>query len=160
MGGMKLERILRETAARMARFPWWCAVVVAVLCLVLGEWFPFSNFPMYSRNPDETSVLFVTGEDGAVVPTGHVFGVTSSPLKKVYTRVVADMKAAGELRHSSELTAAQRQAIAEEVLVFLRRGKANGVVRPVYEGKLRLHRRSYRLEGGEIRESTELLGEG
>ena len=157
---MKLERILRETAARLARFPWWCGVMVTVLCLVLGEWFPFSDFPMYSRNPDETSVLFVTGEDGVVVPTGHVFGVTSSPLKKVYTRVVADMKAAGELRHSSELTEGQRRAVAQEVLTFLRRGRANGVKRAGYEGRLWLHRRSYRLEGGEIRESTELLGEG
>ena len=70
------------------------------------------------------------------------------------------MSAGMKLERILRATAAQRQAIAEEVLVFLRRGKADGVLRPGYEGRLRLHRRSYRLEGGEIRESTELLGEG
>ena len=44
---MKLERILRATAARLARFPWWCAVVVTVLCLVLG--YPFAYF--LARSP-------------------------------------------------------------------------------------------------------------
>ena len=69
---------LRSTRCR-------CLLVMALLCLVLRENYPFSNFPMYSSFSSQTYYVYLT--DGARRPLRtKEFGLLSSGLKKIFDR--------------------------------------------------------------------------
>ncbi len=68
---------------RQTRCKW--LLVMTVLCLVLGENYPFSNFPMYSSFTHHTYFLYLTDAKGQALKTRQ-FGLTSSALKKIFDR--------------------------------------------------------------------------
>src|SRR5580658_6696118 len=49
-----------------------------------GEWYPFSDFPMYSDFKERAYYVYVTDRDDQVVPLGEVFGLAPSDVKKAY----------------------------------------------------------------------------
>lgn len=62
------------------------SVVVISVSLWLGEWFPFSHFPMYARPSPATYFVYIAEQDEAVVPIRTEFGVFAAALKKVHKR--------------------------------------------------------------------------
>jgi hypothetical protein len=68
---------------RRTRCKW--LLVMTVLCLVLRENYPFSNFPMYSSFASRTYYLYLTDAKGTAIQTTR-FGLASSTLKKIFDR--------------------------------------------------------------------------
>lgn len=60
-------------------------LVMTLLCLVLRENYPFSNFPMYSSFNNRTYYLHLTDAQGKAIKT-RLFGLSSSGLKKIFDR--------------------------------------------------------------------------
>jgi hypothetical protein len=60
-----------------------CLLVMVLLCLVLRENYPFSNFPMYSSSGRHAYYLYLTDEDGRALKTRQ-FGLSNSTLKKIF----------------------------------------------------------------------------
>jgi hypothetical protein len=154
---MAIPTILRSLL-KSAR-SWAVLVLVTVACLQLKEWFPFSHFPMYSKNREESIVLYLTDENDEVIPTGPAFGYPAFRLKKLHDTALRKLKSSGELQRVSEATPAHLAEIADEVLAFVKTGQPRaGYVLPAY-AKLRLHRQRLRLADGKIVTNHELLGE-
>lgn len=74
---------------RRTRCKW--LLVLTLLCLVLRENYPFSNFPMYASFSHKTYYLRLTNARGAEIPT-QPFAISNSGLRKIfdsYYRVAA-----------------------------------------------------------------------
>jgi len=70
---------------------------------MIGEFFPFSDFPMYSNLGPYAHVLRVEGKPGEIVPLKAAFGVRESVCKKIWkTKLREIANAAGH--DSSEAT--------------------------------------------------------
>jgi hypothetical protein len=65
------------------------AAVAGGLALI-GEQYPFSDFPMYSHLDDHSDVLFVTDLQDRVLPMEELFATSSSTQKKVF---ITELKA-------------------------------------------------------------------
>jgi hypothetical protein len=98
---------------------------VALLALVIpwltrdtptpGEWYPFSNFPMYSKFEKQAYYVFITDLDDKPVPTFPIFSVWPSHIKKIYD---AEIKAIAKQlgKASKKLTAEERRPAGDRVL--------------------------------------------
>ncbi len=51
-----------------------------------GEWYPFSDFPMYSDFEEQAYYVYVTDRDDKPVPIAATFGIAPSDVKKAYDR--------------------------------------------------------------------------
>ena len=58
-------------------------LVMTLLCLVLRENYPFSQFPMYASFSRKTYYLYLTNESGAEIPT-QPFAISNSGLRKIF----------------------------------------------------------------------------
>jgi len=84
------------------KFHWFFVLLTGVLVPFLtrnhpdpkqrGEWYPFSNFPMYSTFEDTAYYVYVTDLEDKALPLVPTFGKTGSELKKLY-----DLKLKGEI---------------------------------------------------------------
>ncbi len=82
---MKAASLLTGARAwlRRTRCKW--LLVMTLLCLVLRENYPFSNFPMYSSFSHRTYYLYLTDAQGEAIKTKQ-FGLSTSALKKIFDR--------------------------------------------------------------------------
>lgn len=98
--------------------PWWMRLLrrvpfrevwlsVAVLFLV-GEQFPFSNFPMYSALADESFYYVVTDSAGNILPYATVFRFRASHASKAYRSEVRKLQKSGLSPEDSARQAAGR----------------------------------------------------
>jgi hypothetical protein len=62
---------------------WTIFLVFTFLCLVLGENYPFSNFPMYSDFTPRSYYIYLADAEGRAVATTR-FGLTTPRLKKIF----------------------------------------------------------------------------
>ena len=94
-----------------------CLLVMVLLCLVLRENYPFSNFPMYSSSGKHTYYLYLTDADGQPLKTRQ-FGLSSSTIKKIFDRYRRK-----ELVHFAEAGSARvplaEQAAGQSLLLYL-----------------------------------------
>ena len=94
-----------------------CLLVMALLCLVLRENYPFSNFPMYSSFSSRTYYLYLADARGRPIKTRE-FGLSTSGLKKIFDRYRRI-----ELEHlehpGRERVALAEQAAGESLLRYL-----------------------------------------
>lgn len=84
-----------------------------------GEWYPFSNFPMYSSFSPSTYYVYVADLNDQPVPVTRLTGKSLSNLKKQYdTELKAQKAQSGGLRQA-ELPLAARVQAGEVVLRWL-----------------------------------------
>jgi|SRR5579862_4217504 len=62
---------------------WSVFITLTILCLIVGENYPFSNFPMYSSFAPNSSYIYLADVTGAPVPTSR-FGLNTMDLKKLF----------------------------------------------------------------------------
>jgi hypothetical protein len=62
---------------------WPVFIAVTLLCLILRENYPFSNFPMYSSFAKKSFVIYLTDASGNALPTAR-FGLGTSTLQKIF----------------------------------------------------------------------------
>jgi len=58
-------------------------LVMTLLCLVLRENYPFSQFPMYASFSHKTYYLYLTNATGEEIPT-QPFAISNSGLRKIF----------------------------------------------------------------------------
>lgn len=87
--------ILKQSGRYLTRIPfrlhWITVLFLAVILPWLtrnqakpGEWFPFSNFPMYSNFEKTAYYVFVTDLNDEPLPMTPIFGNWPSGVKKIY----------------------------------------------------------------------------
>ena len=124
-----------------------------------GEWYPFSNFPMYSSFEDFTYYVFVTDLHDKPIALSAVFGASTSNVKKAYDRKLTNSKkASGSKLRRTDLPLEIRSVAAREVLTLL---AANAAKQPEVRalGGLRLHQVDIGFSDGAMTKKTAAVGE-
>ena len=117
----KLAVILRKHALprlrKSIRHPMWILAGFTAASLLLGERYPFSDFPMYSSNNPSTHYFYVVDQSGEPIPVSKVAMISTSKLKKIY-RTNRDSLLESSGRKPSDLTETDHAGIAESVLAL------------------------------------------
>ncbi|MDB6137476.1 MAG: hypothetical protein JWO94_548 [Verrucomicrobiaceae bacterium] len=113
---------------RIPFFYHWSLVALMALVIPLltrhsdkpGEFYPFSNFPMYSRFEPQTYYVYLCDLKGTPVPVSPIFGTSITNVKKVYDGKLTTLKkTAGIGKKKSDLSAGDRMLAASETLQWL-----------------------------------------
>lgn len=106
----------------------WSLVVLMALVIPLltaksdkpGEFYPFSNFPMYSRFEPQTYYVYLRDLKGGLVPVSPIFGTSITNVKKVYDGKLTSLKKkAGAGKKKADLSDEDRAQAARETLQWL-----------------------------------------
>lgn len=123
-----------------------------------GEFYPFSNFPMYSSFEPAAYFVYVTDESDQDLRMGPLFGRAPSDVKKVYDRKLNDAKKAhgGKIK-KADLPPEIRAEAAKTVLQWLVDNTPDKTQLTGTKG-LRLHRVDIVFEDGHVKQTTQLEG--
>jgi hypothetical protein len=148
------------------RFHWSLVALMAVIIPLLtlktqkpGEFYPFSNFPMYSRFEPETYYVYVTDGKGGIVPVGTMFGRSISDLKKTYDRKLSILKKTVSGVRKSAMPPELKEQAAHEALQWLldiTPVKTKDQVKTFHE--LNLHEVQIKFRDAKIDKQDELVG--
>lgn len=122
-----IQKALDWLRSQPFRFHWALVLLMAVIIPVLtkhtekpGEFYPFSNFPMYSRFAPDTYYVYVTDLQDKPIAVGMTFGTAISNVKKAYDRKLINLKKeAGGKGRKADLPAEVKRVAADEVLHWL-----------------------------------------
>ena len=125
-----------------------------------GEFYPFSNFPMYSSFEPETYYVYVTDLSGQPVAIAPRFGRSPSDVKKIYDRKLAALKPREKGKRKLELSAPLKAEAAVETLRWIESvvSVANQPKIQALHG-LRLHEVIISYRDGVISKTDVLVGE-
>lgn len=160
------ETFWRSLLSPSLRFHWLLVLLMAIVIPVLtartekpGEFYPFSNFPMYSRFAPDTYYVYVTDLNDKPVPIGRTFNIASSDVKKAYDRRLdAIKKSTGQKARRKEMSLELRARAAEEVLRWLTDNSQNpDAVKAI--GGIRLHQADVTYQDGRVKQKVERVGE-
>lgn len=127
--------------------------IITVACLLIGEAYPFSNFPMFGNFSGKTWYVYLADETGKAIPALD-FGVPTNGLKKAYDANLRRIK--GTLPKKQKLSLEQERLAAEETLRYLIAQRKD---RPSQLAALRLVRVDLRMQDGKMIEKTRTAGE-
>lgn len=147
LAGCPLCRVL----ALLWRLPFKRVAALTLMLHLVGEFYPFSNYPMYSRLDDEADLVYVRRiADGRPVPMLAAYGLNTSRAKKIYQSVVdRQVRARGARR--AEATPEEMRAAAAYVLEKLA-GRMSPGQRQIYPASgIELVRVALTNEGGKLR---------
>jgi hypothetical protein len=147
----------------------WILVVITGVVLPLltagtakpGEFYPFSNFPMYKRFEDETYYVYVSDLSDQVLNVGHLFGLPISNAKKIYDSGLDDLKKETRSKEKrAQLPMVYRTQAAENTLALLIKN-APMAQRPHIStlSGLRLHQVNLFYKEGRIQKESQPVGE-
>ena len=123
-----------------------------------GEFYPFSNFPMYSRFLPRTYYVMVTDLTDAPVATVPLSGQVSSNIKKAYDRNLDELKKASVGKYKkADLPVEERQKAGAKVLTWLMELSDPAKLKAM--GGLRLKQVDLFIEDGKIAQRTIDVGE-
>ena len=94
---------------------WWFAACfpVAIALVAIGDQFPFSPFPMYSKIDSSADVLYVTNRKDEVLAISSLFDVGSAQAKKRFEK---ELLGVAETRDYEEATTEQVNLAAHSFL--------------------------------------------
>lgn len=118
------RRVLR---ARLASMGWFALrykplLLLTLLCLCLGEQFPFSDFPMYSSFTNKTFYVYLADGAGQPLPASASTGLRTSQLKKIYQRELRKEEPPPG-RPRPALTLEQKRSAGNRVLASLKQSQ-------------------------------------
>jgi hypothetical protein len=133
-----------------------------------GEWYPFSNFPMYSDFEEQAYYVYITDRDDKPVRLGETFGMAPSDVKKTYDqrlkkevqRLKEEARAHGQKysRKIIDMTAEECRPVGDATLRDLREHtKYQEAVRRL--NGLRLYQVDIFINDGRIEKNTKKVGE-
>jgi hypothetical protein len=106
------------TALRMSRFG--VLLTFTVLCLIIGEQYPFSSFPMYSSFSHDTYYIYLADQFDRPIAAQVKLGVSTTRMKKIYDSQLR--KDARRLKKTiREMSASDRANAANYLLSYLRK---------------------------------------
>jgi hypothetical protein len=160
------------------RVLWLCVIVTGAVVPWLtrnhpveaqrGEWYPFSNFPMYSTFEPTAYYVYVTDENDVPVSIWQTFGTWPSAVKKGYDALlkaeVARLKSQAQKRGGKysrrivEMEGDECRPAGDAILRQLRDSSPNQDEVRKHRG-YRLQQVDITLEGGRIVQETKKVGE-
>lgn len=161
-----MQPLLHLLTAIPHRLHWALVLLMALVIPVLtmrtekpGEFYPFSNFPMYSRFAPDTYYVFVSDLNDEPIAVGNTFGTAISNVKKAYDRKLTNFKKeAGGKGKKADLPAATKRIAADEVLRWLTDNAPDREVVRAHSG-LRLHQVDVIFKDGRVSKSSRQVGE-
>jgi hypothetical protein len=159
-------RLLSRVRDIPFRFHWVVVVLMAFIIPALtaktekpGEFYPFSNFPMYSRFAPDTYYVYVTDLNNVALPSGGLFGTSVSNVKKAYDRKLTNFKmAAGGKGKKADLPMEKKKEAADEVLHWLTSNAPDSEKVRAFGG-LRLHQVDVVFKDGKVSKTEIQVGE-
>ena len=140
----------------MLLHPLFLCIAIAFALVGIGDQYPFSPFPMYSRIDGTAEVLFVSNEKDEPLPLSKVFGHGSAQLKKRFESNLQDVAGTKDWWKTTD---AQRQEAATR---FLAREtvKLDAAKRAKYPASaLKVWLISITMEGGQFQKQQVLMGQ-
>lgn len=129
---------------------WWLKVpfrhmaALVLALLIIGEQFPFSNFPMYSNFGTDADVMYVTDQNDQPISMKPLLKTSSSSAKKRYKKELSNVcKKSG--RDIEEATAEERQKAGAITLKSLVDDLDNRRL-PAGTSELRLYQRTFEFD--------------
>ena len=147
MNAPDLRTKLEWLASWLKKVPFLSVILIAVLLQILGEAFPFSHFPMYSRLDDTTHYYFVTNSRNELV-NQRMFRTRAAKMKKIFTSLKA-----------SEAEQDGLESAGERTLEYLLKQLPEDRRREVERNGLRIHRVEVRMSRAGLTRTTETLAE-
>lgn len=149
------------------RYHWFLVLLMGIAIPLLtartekpGEFYPFSNFPMYSTFEPETYYVYVTDGAGRPVAIGTLFSKSPSDVKKIYDRKLSALKPREKGRRKLELSPSLKAEAAGETLQWLEDNISNARRSEMLTlGTLRLHEVVIVYRDGAISKSDIIVGE-
>lgn len=148
------------------RFHWALVILMgAVIPLITaktdkpGEFYPFSNFPMYSSFEPDTYLVYITDLEDKPLAISPVFGTSASDIKKTYDRKLGELKPrAPKGTRKADLPAPLKQEAAAETLAALVKRISPS---PHFIGKtgLRLHQVDIHYDGDLLTQRSTPVGQ-
>lgn len=133
-----------------------------------GEWYPFSNFPMYSTFEPTAYFVYVTDESDQPVPIWDIFGTWPSAVKKGYDALLkteitrlkdAAQKQGGKYaRRIVEMSGEECRPAGDAILRQMRDSSPHPEELRKHKG-YRLQQVDITLENGRIVQKTKRVGE-
>lgn len=151
---MTAPSIASRAKALWQAIPLKLMLVLAPLSLWLGEWYPFSDFPMYHWLGRHYRIVYVTGEDDRMLPVVPKFRVMGINLQKMFRS--RERRLRQELGPDAPEGEVGRRA-AQLVLEHLLERRERLVDAPLEATELKLWKKVVRLEDREFQETTEFL---
>lgn len=133
-------------------------LLLTAACLVIGEQYPFSDFPMYSSFGRSTYYVYLADQADAPVHARELVGMITPTLKKVYD---------GEMRREAKalrvprrrLTPEQKRVVGERILARLKTTVPAQEAGAAFPAALRLYHVDIELVEGRIEKKQSLIAE-
>lgn len=123
-------------------------LAATVLLAVMGEQYPFSDFPMYSHLDDHSDVLYVTDQSDVTLSVERLFGTSSSTQKKVFMtelKTICNPKKRDTRDALPEEKSEAGARLMSKLLPRLDRGEL-----PAGAAGLRIYYKEFKLDAGKI----------
>ena len=148
------------------RFHWLLVLLMAVVLPLLtartdkpGEFYPFSNFPMYSSFSTDTYLVFITDLEDRPLAISSTFATSASDIKKTYDRKLGELKSRGPKgARKIELPLELRKEAADATLAALVKKVSPSPQLAGLKG-LRLHQVDILYRGDTLEQRTTQVGE-
>lgn len=128
-------------------------LLVTAACLLIGERYPFSDFPMFGSFSGKSYYVYLADQNGKPVPALAFGGVPTNGIKKAYD---AGLKKAKKAIKKGKISEEQDRLAAVQTLRYL----IKKTPRPPHGvTKLRLERVDLRLVDGQVIKVTRTAGE-
>lgn len=147
---------LPATRFWLIRTPVTALAIYCLISVLLGENFPFSNFPMYSNPSAERMYYTISAEDGIGLPVQTLTDVTSPKIGKIF-RTKAGKYAKKEGIKASKFTPEQAAVVGQEVLRDLRAKAAHLGRADQLPARLQLNRIWITYKDGRIVETPSII---
>ena len=128
----KLRRLGLGFARFFARTRCKPLLLITAACLLIGEQYPFSSFPMYASFGPSTYYLYLADGSGNAVACFPTLGMSSASLKKVFSTEMRKERGRLHLR-AKKLTLEQKKVVGDRLLARLQASPAargRGGVKP------------------------------
>jgi len=149
----RLQPIFKKAALMLRAAPFRLCFGVVLLLHVIGEEYPFSNFPMYSNFQRDARVIWIGDQNGKPVATSPYFALRVSTLKKIFDTRVTEAKRQG-LPLSDDSAA---HAAAALVLEELWEGRRPGRLEKAGVSELRFMEQNFWFEDEKLQETEREL---
>lgn len=150
--------LIAHSPAGPAWFTLLQAPVLSIVCAGLlfwrGDWYPFSNFPMYSILPPGTHSLYATDLAGHPLPF-DALGIDAPTLKKMINGELRALKKNGTVKRMSDLSEEHWKAAATTVVNRIRESWDSPVLR---ETSFQLHLKAYAAGDSKVTVTTMPIG--
>ncbi len=141
---------------RYYRHPAFWSIIVAIALVAIGDRYPFSHFPMYSKVDGRADILYITNEKDEPLPMRELFKVGSAQGKKRYENTLREISGK---RDTERVTEAHRQAAGTAFLSRLAGDAKPSTLAKYKPTALRAWLKTVSMESGTFEDSKIMLAE-